>query len=149
MKNNKMKKLLFIATVLLTVLSFSSCNEDEPVPMIWEFSDYNSGAVSVTYSPDFVNQAAITADSDFSGDITLKCTNYSQLMIDANNNDGSFKSEAAGCYVRKIDGNTLKITFDPIVIGESWPSEVISVDGKNGKNSNVSNIYIGRIRNDK
>ncbi|MBO5444463.1 MAG: hypothetical protein J5995_03860 [Muribaculaceae bacterium] len=86
-----MNRLLLIATVLFTVLSFPSCKEDDPTPMVWEFSNYDREAISAVYSPDYVNQVAIVASPEYSGDITLKCTNYSQLTLNANNADGTFK----------------------------------------------------------
>ena len=142
-----MKKLLFIATVLFTVLSFSSCKEDDPVPMIWEFSNYDREAVSAVYAPDFVNQVAIAAPPEYRGDIILKCTNYPQITLNANNADGAFKSAEAGFTVIKVDGNTLKITFEPIpATGEKEIYDVVSADGKNGKETGITNISVGRVK---
>lgn len=144
-----MKKLLFIATVLFTVFSFSSCKEDDPVPMIWEFSNYDREAVSTVYSPDYVYQVAIAAPPEYSGDITLKCTNYPQITFNANNADGTFKSTDAGFTVIKVDSNTLKITFEPIpTTGEKEIYEVVSANGKNGKETGITNISIGRVKNE-
>ena len=145
-----MKKLLFIATVLFTVLSFFSCKEDDPIPMIWEFSNYDREAVSAVYSPDYVNQVAIVASPYYIGDITLKCTNYSQITLNTNNTDGTFRSDNAGVTVIKIDDNTLKITFEPIeATGENGIYDVVLVDGRNGKKSSVSNMLISRISKDR
>lgn len=145
-----MKKILLIATVLFTVLSFSSCKEDDPVPMIWEFSNYDREAVSAVYSPDYVNQVAIVASPDYIGDITLKCTNYSQITLNTNNADGTFRSDNAGVTAIKIDDNTLKITFEPIeATGENGIYDVVLVDGRNGKKSGVSNMLISRISKDR
>lgn len=142
-----MKKLLFIATVLLTVLSFSSCKEDDPVPMIWEFSNYDREAVSAVYAPDFVNQVSIAAPPEYSGDITLKCTNYPQITLNANNADGTFKSAKAGFTVIKVDNNTLKITFEPIeATGEKDIYDVVSADGRNGKETGITNMSVGRVK---
>lgn len=142
-----MKKLLFIATVLFTVLSLSSCKEDDPNPMIWEFSNYDREAISAVYSPDYVNQVAIVAPPEYSGDITLKCTNYSQLTLNANTADGTFKSAEAGFTVIKIDDNTLKITFEPITAaGENGIYETVSADGRNGKETGMTNMSVGRVK---
>ena len=111
-----MKKLLFIVTVLFTVLSLSSCKEDDPAPMIWEFSNYDNKEITAVYAPDYVNQVAIAASPEYSGDIILKCTNYPQITLNANNADGTFKSIEAGFTVIKIDDNTLKIIFEPIEV---------------------------------
>ena len=142
-----MKKLLFIVTVLFTVLSFSSCKEDDIVPLIWEFSNYDHEKVSAVYAPDFVNQVAIAASPEYSGDIILKCTNYPQITLNANNADGTFKSIEAGFTVIKIDDNTLKIIFEPIaVIGENGIYESVSADGRNGKETGFTNMSVGRVK---
>lgn len=142
-----MKKLLFIATVLFTVLTFSSCKEDDPVPMIWEFSNYDSETVSAVYVPDFVNQVAIAAPPEYSGDITLKCTNYHQITLNANNADGTFMSAEAGFSVTQVDANTLKVSFEPIeAIGENGIYEFVSADGRNGKETGITNMSIGRVK---
>lgn len=142
-----MKKFLFIATVLFTVLSLSSCKEDDPVPMTWEFSNYDREAVSAVYAPDFVNQVSIAAPPEYSGDITLKCTNYPQITLNTNNADGTFKSAKAGFTVIKVDNNTLKITFEPIpATGEKEIYDVVSADGKNGKETGITNISVGRVK---
>ena len=142
-----MKKLLFIVTVLFTVLSFSSCKEDDIVPLIWEFSNYDHEKVSAVYAPDFVNQVAIAAPPEYSGDIILKCTNYPQITLNANNADGTFKSIEAGFTVIKIDDNTLKITFEPIEVpGESGVYKFVSADGRNGKKTGMTNMSIGRAK---
>ena len=142
-----MKKLLLITTVLFTVLSFSSCKEDDPVTMIWEFSNYDREAVSAIYAPDFANQVAIAAPPEYSGDITLKCTNYPQITLNANNADGTFKSAEAGFTVIKVNDNTLKITFEPIeATDENGIYEFVSADGRNGKETGVTNMSVGRVK---
>ncbi len=142
-----MKKLLFIATVLFTVLSFSSCKEDDPVPMIWEFSNYDREAVSAVYAPDFVNQVSIAAPPEYSGAITLKCTNYPQITLNVNNDDGTFKSAEAGFTVIKVNDNTLKITFEPIeATDENGIYEFVSADGRNGKETGITNMSVGRVK---
>ncbi|WP_297068153.1 hypothetical protein [uncultured Duncaniella sp.] len=142
-----MKKLLFIATVLSTVLSFTSCNEDAPIPMIWEFSNYDREAVSAVYAPDFVNQVAITASPDYSGDITLKCTNYRQVSIIPDYVTGTSDNVEVGYTVSKIDDTTIKVTFKPIekATDESIYGHVI-IEGINGRDTNSTNISIGRVK---
>ena len=141
-----MKKLLFIVAVLFTVLSFYSCKEDDPVPMIWEFSNYDHAKVSAVYAPDFVNQVQIVAAPDYQGDISLKCTNYRQLSIIPDLATRTYDNAEAGYSVSKIDDTTIKVTFKPI---EKTTNEgiygYVLVDGKSGKDSNSTNISIGRI----
>lgn len=140
-----MKKFLFIAIVLLPVLSFVSCREDNQVPMIWEFSNYDCEAVSAVYSPDYVYQVAIAAPPEYSGDITLKCTNYPQITLNANNADGAFKSVEAGFTVIKIDDNTLKVKFDKIETIDNKGIQIsISIEGINGKKVNLTNMSVSR-----
>ena len=142
-----MKKLLLIATVLFTVLLFSSCKEDDPAPMIWEFSNYDNKEITAVYAPDYVNQVAIAASPEYSGDIILKCTNYPQITLNANNADGTFRSFEAGFTVIKIDGNTLKIIFEPIEVnGENGIYESVSADGRNGKETGFTNMSVGRVK---
>ena len=142
-----MKELLLIAAVIFSALSLSSCKEDDPVPMIWEFSNYDREAVSAVYAPDFVNQVAVAASPEYSGDITLKCTNYSQITLNANNADGTFKSAEAGFTVIKIDDSTLKITFEPIeATTENGIYEFVSADGRNGKEIVMTNMSVGRVK---
>lgn len=142
-----MQKSLFITSVIFTVLSLSSCNEDVPSPMMWEFSDYDRNAVSAAYTPDYVNQVAIVASPDYCGDITLKCTNYQQLTLNANSADGTFKSEEVGFIVTEVGDNTLKIAFEPIEVkGDNEVYDIVSADGKNSKESGVTNISVGRIK---
>lgn len=142
-----MKKLLLIATVLFTVLSFSSCKEDDPVPMIWEFSNYDREAVSAVYSPDHVYQVAIAASPEYSGDITLKCTNYQQLSIIPDYVTGTSGNAEVGYSVSKIDDTTIKVTFNAIekTTDEGIYGNVL-VEGKNGKDASSTNISIGRVK---
>lgn len=141
-----MKKLLFIATVLFTVLSFTSCKEDDPVPMIWEFSNYDNKEITAVYAPDYVNQVQIVAAPDYQGDIYLKCTNYRQLSIIPDFATGTSDNAEVGYTVSKIDDTTIKVTFKSI---EKTTNEgiygYVLVEGKSGKDSNSTNISIGRI----
>lgn len=141
-----MKKLLFLFTVLFTVLSFTACKEDEPIPMVWEFSNYDRDSVSAVYAPDFVNQVTIATPPEYNGEITLKCTNFPQIMLNANTEEGSFKSFKGGFTVTKIDNNTLKITFQPIETADNGVYEFVSVNGKTGNKTGITNMSVGRVR---
>lgn len=141
-----MKKLLFFATVLFTVLSFTACKEDERIPMVWEFSNYDRDSVSAVYAPDFVNQVTIATPPEYSGEITIKCTNFPQIMLNANTEEGSFKSVESGFTVAKIDSNTLKITFQPIETADNGVYEFVSVNGKTGNKTGITNMSVGRVK---
>ncbi len=92
----------------------------------------------------------VVASPDYTGEITLKCTNYTALSFKANSADGAFKSASTGCTVIKVNDNTLKITFSPIEdAGPEGTYDTFSVDGVSGKNMNSTNISVGRINNEK
>lgn len=146
-----MKKLLFIATVLFTVLSFSSCKEDDPVPMIWEFSDYDREAVSAVYAPDFVNQVAIAAPPEYSGDITLKCTNFPTVTFLSWDTDNMIVNKECGFTITKVNANTVKVAFTPVTLpaDKNEISEFVAITGTNGKESGSTNMSIVRINEKK
>ena len=145
-----MKKLFLFATVIFMSVVMSSCKEDEVAPMIWEFSSYDKEAVSAVYAPDYVNQVSIVANSDYNGEITITCTNYPNLTIDAYTNDGNFVNEEAGIAITKIDGRSLKIVFTPVSnVGEDGIYTHISVSGNNNKERNVTNMSIRRLNEKK
>lgn len=140
-----MNKLFVIASLLSLVFSFSSCKEDDPVPMTWEVCDYDQEEVSAVCTPGYVYGVEISASADYSGDITVRCTNYPQLLLNANNYDGMYTGEKAGLTVSKIDDNTLKFTLDPIKeMDEEAIYDVVLVEGRNSKESYISNILVER-----
>lgn len=143
-----MNRIFLIAAVILSALSYASCSDDAPSQLIWEFSNYDNTEITAAYAPDYVNQVQVVAKPDYSGDITLKCTNYTLLSFKANNADGSFKSETIGCIVTKVNDNTLKISFSQIEdAGTEGVYDTFNVEGISGKNMNSTNISIGRISN--
>lgn len=143
-----MNRIFLIAAVILSALSYASCSDDAPSQLIWEFSNYDNKEITAVYAPDYVNQVQVVAKPDYSGDITLKCTNYTSLSFNANNADGSFKSASTGCTVTKVNDNTLKISFTPIEEAEAEGIyDTFIVEGISGKNMNSTNISIGRISN--
>lgn len=145
-----MNRIIFIAAVILSALSFASCSDDVSAQLIWEFSNYDNTEITAVYAPDYVNQVQVVAKPDYSGDITLKCTNYTSLSFNANNADGSFKSASTGCTVTKVNDNTLKISFTPIEEAEAEGIyDTFIVEGISGKNMNSTNISVGRIINEK
>lgn len=145
-----MNRIIFIAAVILSALSFASCSDDASAQLIWEFSNYDNTEITAVYAPDYVNQVQVVAKPDYSGDITLQCTNYTSLSFRGNNTDGSFKSASTGCTVTKVNDNTLKISFTPIEdVGAEGIYDTFNVEGISGKNMNSTNISIGRISNEK
>lgn len=144
-----MNRFFLIAAVILSALSFTSCRDDAPAQLIWEFLNYDNKEITAVYAPDYVNQVQVVASPDYNGEIMLKCTNYTSLSFKANSADGSFKSASTGCTVIKVNDNTMKITFSPIEkVGSEGVYDTFSVDGVNGKNMYPSNISVGRINNE-
>ncbi|MDE6218338.1 MAG: hypothetical protein K2F64_04975 [Muribaculaceae bacterium] len=145
-----MNKILLIAAVIFSAFSFASCSDDAPTQLIWEFSNYDNKKITAVYTPDYVNQVQVVASPDYTGEITLKCTNYTSLSFKSNNADGSFKCVSTGCTVTKVNDNTLKISFTPIEdVGAEGIYDTFIVDGISGKNMNSTNISVGRICNEK
>ena len=145
-----MNRIFLFAAVILSALSFASCSDDAPAQLIWEFSNYDNKEITAVYAPDYVNQVQIVAKPDCSGDITLKCTNYTSLSFKGNNADGSFKSASTGCAVTKVNDNTLRISFTPIEdVGAEGIYDTFIVEGISGRNMNSTNISVGRICNEK
>ena len=54
-----MKKLFLLATIIISIVAITSCSEDDPIPMEWEFSAYDQSAVTAVYTPDYVYQVSI------------------------------------------------------------------------------------------
>lgn len=141
-----MNKLFIIATTLITALLFSSCTGEDPAAMIWEFSSFDNEAVSAVYAPDYVNQVAIAANDDYSGELTLTCTNYPEISIDEYTDDGTFVNVEAGFSITKTDSRTLKIVFTPVAnVGEDGIYANVSVSGSNNKERNVTNMSVSRL----
>lgn len=146
-----MKKLLVFTTVLLSVLSFSSCKEDEPTPMMWEFCDYDSNKISAVFAPDYYNQVQIKTEMSYAGEITLKCTNLATVTFLSWESDNTIANEECGFTISRADANSVKITFVPIILSEDKKeiNEFVAITGTNGKESGSTNISIVRINDGK
>ena len=131
--------------MLLALISFSSCSEENPPRMIWTFMDYDSNNISASYSRNLIYQVDIIAMPDYEGTITLKCTNYGQLDIIPNSFTGSPANPELGYIVSKIDDNTLKVSFRPVESSNQYNSGIVQIDGKNGKNTDWSSLSIRRM----
>ena len=141
-----MKALKIILIAMMAVLSLSSCTKEILTMMEWEFYDYDTEAISVESTNSSYLHVEIVADSNYSGAITVKCTNYPRLSIMSNEKDGTYRSDAAGFTAKKIDDNTVRITFEPIErTEEDDVYDILAVDGKNGKQSCLTNMSISRV----
>ena len=137
-----MNRIFLIAAVILSALSYASCSDDAPSQLIWEFSNYDNKEITAVYAPDYVNQVQIRSRYDYSGSITLECSNYQDVRI----LESYFPGDKYGVEVKKISPNILNIIFSPILKPDDNEVDlVISVTGSNGSGSETgSNIYIVR-----
>lgn len=139
-----MKRTLLFSTIMYALLAISSCTEDSMPRMIWEFTDYDSSAVSAGYSPDYDYRINILAVPDYMGTLTLKCKNYGQLDIVHNSLTGSPEYPELGYSVTKIDDNTLKVSFLPVESYNENISGYVQIDGIKGNVTNWNIISICR-----
>lgn len=138
-----MNKLIKILTCLLTAVALFSCADDDPIPMTWEFSNYDSEAVSAEYRPGFLYQVRVDAKANYAGEITLKCTNYPLITLP----EGEVNIESCGFKTTKTDETTLKITFIPVEVSDNENIfEVIHAEGHSGKDTYWEGIYISRSK---
>lgn len=147
-----MKVLQVILTAMVAVLSFTSCKEDEPAtPMIWEFSDYDAKEISAVYAPDFYNQAQIKAKPDYTGEITLKCTNFPTVTFLSWDTDNMIVNKECGFTITKVNANTIKVAFTPVTLpaDKNEISEFVAITGTNGKESGSTNMSIVRVNEKK
>ena len=138
-----MKKLFLLATIIISIVAITSCSEDDPIPMEWEFSAYDQSAVTAVYTPDYVYQVSIQANPNYDGEITLRCTNYPTVSIKGNSEDGSYISREGGFRVVQENENTIKVKFSPIETSVPT-SDIVMIDGKNNKKFNATTISITR-----
>ena len=135
-----MKKSVFLTAMTVMAMASTGCNE-EPAPMIWEFADYDRTEVTAEYAPDFVYQVAVTAPADYSGSITLRCTNYSDLSLAFSSTEAD-----AGFTATVSDGNMVKLTFSPVEnVGENGALSLVFISGSNAKESNSTNMAVSRV----
>lgn len=140
---NNFKTLVIIA---FTALSAVSCSEEAPSPEL-ECIDYDRNEISVEFTPGYYIQGEIIAKSNYSGAISLICTNYPVLIAESNSSRGEYISEVSGFSIVKSGANTVKITFRPIGTAEAIPSpESVRLTGQNKGQSNSCTIKIGRAK---
>lgn len=143
-----MKVLQFILAAIIASLSFTSCKDDEAAtPMIWEFSDYDAKEISVFYATDYYNQVQIKVKPDYTGEITLKCTNFTTVTFLSWETDNVIVNEECGFAFSKVDANTVKVAFTPVTLPDdkNEVSDFVAVTGTDGKESGSANISIVRV----
>lgn len=137
-----MKKIEHILIALVALFALCSCSNDEPVPLQWELTDGDTDKVSVEFTPGFYIQGSIMADADYSGTVTLRCVNYADIFLAANEAKG-IVSEGLGLTVERSQPATLKICFSPVHNADAEPL-TITITGQNGSATNLSTLSIGR-----
>lgn len=142
-----MKISRFISVVFIATLTLTSCSDDEPTPMAWEFSNYNSSHISAIYDPDQYTQVQIKANHTYTGEITLTCTNFSSVNFHTWESDSTIRNKECGYIISKSGANTLKISFSPIRMaeGSSEVSDFVGINGINGKEMSTTNMQIVRF----
>lgn len=148
-----MKVLKIILVAIIAILAFSSCKDDEQAtPMIWEFSDYDTEEISAVYVPNHYYDVQIKAKPDYTGEITLKCTNFQTVTILSwMDVDDVIVNKECGFTITRVNANTVKIAFTPITFsdGKKEVSELVSLMGTNEKDSGSTNMIIVRINEEK
>lgn len=141
-----MKNLSALLAVFFMVISISSCHEDGPIPMIWEFADYNTEEITAAYTPDYYNQVQISAKPGYKGEITLKCTNFPIVTFLSWGTDKTLVNNECGYTLTKVSDNTVKISFSPISLPDNANevSDFVGITGSNGKESSSTNMAISR-----
>lgn len=143
-----MKQVIRLISLIILTLSFSACGHEDPERMIWEFSDYDPDGLNAVYSPTQGPEVCLYAMSDYSGDITLHCLNYSVAGINNLPSGNMWTPLAGGIGITRIDDSTLKISISPMEsfdVDDSYFS--IRIRGVEGKHSTTSEIFIKRILN--
>ena len=134
-----------IAVTLLSMLSFSSCKEDDWEPLKWTVDNMNPENIVVKNKPDYDygTQQTIIANEE-GGEIIFSCENYDDLYIAVNeygNNGDSIIHEDLSV---NLEGDKMIINFpkmDELPEETSWT--IITIKTKTNKNSGTV-FWIGR-----
>lgn len=135
-----------IAVTLLSMLSFSSCKDEDWEPLKWTVDNMNPEDIVVKSHPDYdpneLQQTVIANEKG--GEIVFYCENYDDLYLTAsgyNNNDNTFDNNIISV---KVDGDKIIINFpklDEIPEEGSWV--ILFVKTRNNKNP-MTTFMIGR-----
>ena len=134
-----------IAVTLLSMLSFSSCKDEDWEPLKWTVDNMNPENIVVKNKPDYDygTQQTIIANEE-GGEIIFSCENYDDLYIAVNeygNNGDSIDHEDLSV---NLEGDKMIINFpklDELPEKTSWTILVIKT--RTNKNSGTV-FWIGR-----
>lgn len=136
-------KLLLIAVIL--VLSNTSCNEDEPIKMLWEISRMETVNVDASVHYEYYSPVWVFAGGE-AGQATLKCTNCNTLSIYGPKNEFDEYIDTDCRFTAVVeDANTVVIKFDPMDDDFEEVSCYLQVDGNTDGNWRSTMITIARI----
>lgn len=139
-----MNKIKFLIIAFLATIVFASCSEDEPARMLWEVSATPSENVKAAFDPSFYDQIQIKSDGE-GGEVTLKCTNYKMLTLDAKlNSDGEYVDTDCHFTAKITTSGEIKIILDKMQDGFKETSSYLHIKGNNDKNISFTTVSINR-----
>lgn len=131
---------------LIACIAPTSCSEDEPAKMLWEVSGKPNGNVETSVRYDYYSPVWVTVGG-FSGEATLKCSNYSNLSIYGQNEDGEYKDSDCRFSATVTSPGVVKIIFDYMDECFEEKSCYLQIDGINGKDKQTTMVTITRKPN--
>lgn len=130
--------------MMVAVIAFASCSEDEPAKMLWEVTATPSENVKAAFDPSFYDQIQITCNGE-GGVVTLKCTNYKSLkLIGAKNSNEEYVDDDCHFSAKVTEPGVVKITLDKMPDGFKETKSFLQIDGTEGKASSSTNVGITR-----
>ena len=141
----KTKFFNLIAVTLLSLLSFSSCKDEDWEPLKWTVDNMNPENIVLKNKPDYDygTQQTIIANEE-GGEIIFYCENYDDLYLIGNGyaiNDNTFDN---GIIFIKADEDKIIIKFPKLEeIPEKGSWVILDVKTKNNKNPQTV-FMIGR-----
>lgn len=112
--------------------------------MIWEATATPAENIEVVCDPSSYQQIRITSNGE-AGEVTLRCTNFSMLSIIGNiNTDGEYENKECRYRASVAGPATVRIILDKMPEGFSQTSASLRIDGREGNDSNNTNVAITR-----
>lgn len=114
------------------------------MPLQWEIADYDTEEISVSLSPAYYIQGQIIAKAEYSGELIMLCTNYSEVIPETN--DGNvFTADELGLTIERISPASIRIKFEPITELPAGEATItVGFAGKRKGESNIATFNIGR-----
>lgn len=139
-----MNRIAILIAMVLSVLSLSSCDDDKVVRMLWEFGDYDKESISAIFDAECYTQIQVQVSPEDEGSISMTCINFPKIYPD--DIDGGDSGESRlGYHIEKVGPATIRIDFKAITLSEGESDRTqVSVNGKNHKESGITNISIIR-----